>query len=56
MEVVEEKQEGKEVVVFHAYGCPILVVSSYKYLESIIMAANDDWVAVILNLGEVRNQ
>ena len=53
---VEETQEGEAVVVFHAYGCPLSVVSSYKYLGSMIMAPNDDWVAVILNLGEVQKQ
>ena len=50
---VEETQEGKAVAVLHAYGCPLSAVSSYKYLGSMIMASNDDWVAVILNLGEV---
>ena len=53
---VEEWQEGEAVAVFHAYICPLSVVSSYKYLGSMIMAYNDDWVAVILNFGEVHKQ
>ena len=53
---VEENQEGEEVLVFHTYRFPLLAVSSYKYLESMIMTDNDDWVAVICNIGEVWNQ
>ena len=48
---VEETQEGESVAVFHAYGYPLSAVSSYKYLGSMIMSFNDDWVAVILNIG-----
>ena len=51
---VEETQEGEAVEVFHAYGCPLSAVSAYKYPGIMIMEADDDWVAVILNLGEVR--
>ena len=39
---VEETKEGEAVAVFHAYGCPFSEVSSYKYLGSMIMAADDD--------------
>ena len=53
---VEETQEWGAVPVFRAYGCPLSAVSSYNYLGSKIMASNDDWVAVILNLGEVKKQ
>ena len=53
---VEYTQEGEAVAVFHAYGCPLSAVSSYKYLGSKIMASNDDWVVLILNLGEVQKQ
>ena len=53
---VEENQEGEEVLVFHTYRFPLFAVSSYKYLESMIMTDNDDWVAVICNIGEVWNQ
>ena len=53
---VEETQEGETVAVSHAYGCPLSAVSPYKYLGSMIMASNDDWVAVILNLGELQKQ
>ena len=35
---------------------PLSTVSSYKYLWCMIMAPNDDWVAVILNLGEMQKQ
>ena len=53
---VEDNQEGEALAVFHEYGCPLSIFSSYKYLGSIIMESNDDWVAVILKLGEVRKQ
>ena len=53
---MEETQEGDGVVVFHAYGCPLSILSSYKYLGSMIMISNDDWVEVILNFGEVQKQ
>ena len=53
---VEETQEGEALAVFHAYGCPFSAVSSYKHLGNMILASNDDWVAVILNPGEVRKR
>ena len=52
----KDRQEVEAVAVLHAYGSPLSTVSSYKYLGSMIMAPNDDWVAVILNLGEVLKQ
>ena len=53
---VEEKQEGEAVTVFHAYGCSLSKLSSYKYLGIMIMESDNDLVAVILNLGEVQKQ
>ena len=53
---VEETQEGEAVTVFHAYGFPLSAVSPYKYLWCMIMTSNDDWVAVILNTGELQKQ
>ena len=53
---VEEMQEGEAVAVFHAYRFPLSAVSSYKYLGSMIMTSNDDWMAVIFNTGELQKQ
>ena len=47
-----EVEEGETVKsrVFSAYGRPLEVVTSSRYLGRVILAADDDWPAVIWNL------
>ena len=40
--------------VFEAYGAPIENVTEFKYLGRILTATDDDWPAVVGNLGKVR--
>ena len=40
---------------FEAYGNPIEAVSSFKCLGWIIIAGDDDWPAVAVNLVNTRN-
>ena len=39
---------------FKAYGAPIKSVSEFKYLGIILTAMDDDWPAVVGNLGKAR--
>ena len=39
---------------FSAYGCPLEIFPSFKYLGRVILAADDDWPAVVQNLEKVR--
>ena len=36
------------------YRAPIKSVSEFKYLGRILMATDDDWQAVVRNLGKAR--
>ena len=39
---------------FEAYGDPIKNVSAFKYLGRVLKAGDDDWLAVVGNLGKAR--
>ena len=39
---------------FEAYGEPIKNVLAFRYLERVLTAEDDDWLAVVGNLGKVR--
>ena len=47
------EEEGREVTVrnFSAYGRPLGMVTSFKYLGRVILATDDDWMAVLRNLA-----
>ena len=49
-------EEEREVTVraFRAYGIPLEMVTSFKYLGRVISAADDDWTAVAKNLARAR--
>ena len=49
-------EEEREVTArdFSAYGCPLEMVNSFKYLGRVISAADDDWTAVVKNLYRGR--
>ena len=48
-----ETRENSERA-FEAYGEPIESVSEFKYLGRILTATDDDWPAVVGNLGKAR--
>ena len=49
----KETRENLEQV-FEAYGSPIKSVSEFKYLGRILTVTDDDWPAVVGNLGKER--
>ena len=49
--------EGARAVtsrVFSAYGPPIDIVTSFEYLGRVILAVQDDWLAVIQKMVKAR--
>ena len=48
-----ELQEITEMA-FEAYGKQLEAVPSFKYLGRIMTAGDDDWLAVLGNLGKAR--
>ena len=51
----EEARAGAETA-FTTYGIPLAPITSFKYLGQIIMAADDDWPAVVRNLRKSRRE
>ena len=49
-----EEVRARTSRAFSAYGRPLEIVLSLKYLGRVILAANDDWSAVIRNLTKAR--
>ena len=39
---------------FSAYGCPLEMVTSFRYLGRVISAADEDCTAVVRNLSRAR--
>ena len=39
-----------------AYGVPLSQVTSFKYLERVLSAEDDDWLAVVRNLWRARQK
>ena len=39
---------------FSAYGHPLEMVTSFRYLKQVISEADDNWLAVVSNLSWVR--
>ena len=48
-----ETRESSERA-FEAYGKPIQNVSEFRYLGGVLTAGDDDWLAVVGNLGKAR--
>ena len=48
-----ETQESSEQA-FEAYGEPIKNVSAFKHLGRVLTAGDDNWLAVVSNLGKAR--
>ena len=51
-----EAEEEREVTTraFSAYGRPMEMVTSFQYLGRLILAADNNWPAVVRNLSRVR--
>ena len=49
-----ELREGLERA-FEAYGEPLENVPAFRYLVQVLTAIDDDWIAVVGNLGKSRN-
>ena len=49
-------EEANEVTstAFSAYGLPLEMVKSFKYLGRVLSAADNDWTLVVQNLAKVR--
>ena len=50
------EEEEKEVTSreFSAYGIPLEMVTSFRYLGRVILASNEDWMLVVWNLAKER--
>ena len=49
--------EEKRAVIsraFSAYGCPLEMVTSFKYLGQLISMVDNDWAVVFRNLVKAR--
>ena len=49
-------EEEREVIVrdFSAYGRPLGMVTSFKYLGRVISATDDDWSALVSKLAQAK--
>ena len=54
MQLTAEEEREVTVRAFSAYGRPLEMVASFKYLVWVISTADDDWSAVINNLDLAR--
>ena len=52
--LAEKEERSVTFRDFSAYGRPLDMVTSFKYLERLISAADDDWPDVVRNLDKVR--
>ena len=54
--VVVEAEEGRAVTYrsFRDYGRPLEMVTSFRYLGRVILAADNDWPAVVRDLARAR--
>ena len=48
------EEEEREVIsqAFGTYGLPLDIVTSFRYLVRVILAADDYWTAVIRNIAK----
>ena len=40
--------------LFSAYGIPLEMVTSFRYLGRLMLAADDDFLVVVLNIAKAR--
>ena len=46
----------REATEIAAYEIPLASVSSLKYLESVVLELDDDWMAVVRNLRRLQQK
>ena len=46
--------EGSHIQAFSAYGYPLDMMTSFKYLGQVILASDNDFPAVVRNLAKVQ--
>ena len=49
-----EEERAVTSRAFSAYGHPLEMVTSFRYLGRVILAADNDWLAAVRNLAKVR--
>ena len=52
--LTEDEEREVTARAFSAHGRPLEMVTSIKYLGRVILAADDDWPAVVKNLSRAR--
>ena len=52
--MVEEEETAITSRAFSAYGIPLGMVTSFRYLERVILATDDDWPTVVRNFSRAR--
>ena len=53
-QLAEEEEREVTARAFSAYGRPLDMVTSFKYLRQVISEADDNWSAVVKNLARAR--
>ena len=53
--LVAEEERNFTARYFSTYGCPLDMVTSFRYLGRVILAADDDWPVVVRNLSQARS-
>ena len=49
-----EEERAVTSRAFSAYGHPLEMVTSFRYLGRVILAADNDWLAAVRTLAKVR--
>ena len=53
-QLAEADMREKSELAFEAYGEPTQFFLKFRYLGSVLMLGDDDWLAVLCNLGKAR--
>ena len=53
--LIAEEERAVTSRVFSAYGSPLEMVASFRYLGRLILATDDDWLEVVRNLENFRS-
>ena len=53
--MVEEEEREVTSRAFSAYWSPLDMVTSFRYLGWVILAADDDWLAMFNNFSRARS-
>ena len=53
-QLAEEEERAVTSRTFSAYGRPLEMVTSFRYLGRVILAADENWPALIRNMAKAR--